>query len=90
LNLYKFTKEPILVMFNCEPSAHRHAKDTDAELLASAMSVLRKMFPEVDLESTLSNYYRTNWTEDPFARMSYTYLKSNGTPDDCETLQIPI
>ena len=90
MNLYKFTKEPILVMFNCEPSAHRHAKDTDAELLASAMSVLRKMFPEVDLESTLSNYYRTNWTEDPFARMSYTYLKSNGTPDDCETLQIPI
>ena len=45
MNLYKFTKEPILVMFNCEPSAHRHAKDTDAELLASAMSVLRKMFP---------------------------------------------
>ena len=37
-------------MFNCEPSAHRHAKDTDAELLASAMSVLSKMFPEVDLE----------------------------------------
>ncbi len=25
LNLYKFTKEPVLVMFNCEPSAKRHA-----------------------------------------------------------------
>lgn len=29
LNLYKFTKEPILIMFNCERSAHKFSRLSD-------------------------------------------------------------
>ena len=49
LNLYKFIKEPILVMFNCEPSAIRHSEESDEELLASGLGVLQTMFPQINL-----------------------------------------
>ncbi len=83
LNLYKFTKEPILVMFNCEPSGLIMGKKTDEEILDSAFNVLKKIFPTIDCRNLLEKYYRTNWSQDPYALMSYTYLMKDGKPSDC-------
>ena len=70
LNLFKFTGEPILVMFNCERSGHKFSTFTDEELLADALKVLKIMFPaKLNLESALLDYRRTNWIKDPYAKM---------------------
>ena len=89
LNVYKFTNEPILVMFNCERSALKFAQMSDEELLESAFKVLTKIFPEFKPEFVVQ-YWRTNWSQEQYSKMCYTYVSKDGSPKDCETLQKPI
>lgn len=91
MNLYKFTGEPILVMFNCERSARKFTSYTDEQLLDDAFKVLTIMFPHKEnLRSSLIDYKRTNWTSDPYARMCYTYLGLESSPADCDVISRPI
>lgn len=49
------------------------------------------MFPgKRDLASSLVSYKRTNWTRDPYAKMCYTYLGVNSTPEDFAKIAEPI
>ncbi len=45
LNIYKYTKKPILVMFNVGQTAKDLHKLTDTQLIASAMAAIRKWYP---------------------------------------------
>ncbi len=72
-------------MFNCERSALKFAKMTDNQILESAYKVLEKTFPEFKKEFIVK-HWRTNWTEDPFSRMCYTYVSKDSSPQDCKTL----
>jgi monoamine oxidase len=91
LNLHKFTGAPILVMFNCEGSAYHFASYTDEEILNSGLEVLKLTFPnKKNIRDSVVSHIRTNWTKDPYARMSYTYLGKDASPADCAEIAKPI
>lgn len=92
LNLYKFTGEPILVMFNCERSALKFASLSNEALLEKALSVLAVMFPAKapTLRDSIIDYRRTNWSQDRYARMCYTYMGVHSSPEDLEILGRPL
>ena len=76
-------------MFNSERSAHKFALMNDEEVLENAFKVLKMHFPEFKREYVVQ-YWRTNWTQDPFSKMCYSYVSKTSSPKDCESLQKPI
>jgi monoamine oxidase len=85
LNLYKYFKKPMLMMFNADPNTERFESMTDSEVLEDGLNALKKMFNDADKIKAI-NFMRTNWLKDPFAKSSFTYIKAGSTPDDCEVL----
>ena len=83
LNIYKYFKRPILMMFNAEPNTHNFEDMADEEVLESGMKAIKDMFPNA---TKPINYIRTNWNKDPFAKGTFTYIAANSRPSDCEVL----
>lgn len=74
LNVWKHTGEPILVGLNAGSYAHELEEKTDEQILAEAMKVLRTMYGDKVKEPVA--YKTTRWSNDPFARGSYSYIPS--------------
>lgn len=88
LNLNALLGAPILLGFNAGEYARRLETQTDAQIIQSAMSVLRKMYG-ADIPEPL-DYRITRWAQDPFALGSYSFLGVNATPNDYDALAQPV
>jgi monoamine oxidase len=82
LNADKYLGAPLLIMFNIGDAAKKYSTFSDDELLAEAMITIRKWYPDAP---DYVRYTRSNWSKDPYARGSYSYMKAGATPDDCES-----
>ena len=47
--------------------------------------MLAKIFPN-ELNFLIISYKRTNWTQDPYSQMCYTYLTPRASPEDCSKI----
>ena len=85
LNIYKHcTGKPCLMMFNYADTARKFAKYTDEELVRSAMKALKIMFPGAP--DWPKHYLRTNWSEDIYAKQSYTFNPIGSSIKDFDIL----
>jgi monoamine oxidase len=73
LNVNKFLKKPLLVMFNIGDVAEEYSEWTDQEVLDDAMETIRKWYPNAP---NYLRYSRSNWSKDEFAQGSYSYIKA--------------
>lgn len=80
LNIYKYFKRPILMMFNAEPNTYYFEDMSDKEVYECGMKVIRTMFPEAP---EAVSYIRSNWNKDPFSKGTFTYIAAGSTPQDC-------
>jgi monoamine oxidase len=81
LNVNKYLDRPLIVMFNVGEVARLYSNMTDEEVLSSAMQVIRQWYPDAP---DYVRYARSNWSQDPFARGSYSFLKAGASPGDCD------
>ena len=81
LNVDKYFKKPLIVMFNVGDAAMQYSELTDQEVLENAMSIIRKWYPNAP---DYLRYARTNWSKDEFAQGSYSYIKVGGSTSDCD------
>jgi monoamine oxidase len=79
--VYKYTKKPVLLMFNIGASAKSFASKTDTDVLNSAMTAIKKMYPNAP---NYVNYKRSNWGLDPNSYGSYPFVKAGATSSDCK------
>ena len=75
-------------MFNCEKSSHKFKDMSDEEVLSSGLQALRNMYG--DRMTMLLSYKRTNWLNEEYTHMAYTYVAAGGTPEDCSNIAKPI
>jgi monoamine oxidase len=87
LNLFAYTGEPILMSF-LTPTALDPEAVTNAEVVASALGVLRTIYGGVVTDP--GQYLLTRWQSDPFAEGAYSYLKVGATPDVRDVLAAPM
>ncbi len=79
---------PTLLTFAAGPAAVATRTWTDAEVVASVMVQLRRLFGAGTPDPIALQ--RTAWQDDPFARGSYAYMTLGSTTDDHDTLATPI
>lgn len=87
LNLAALTGAPVLLGFNAGTHGRAIEKLSDAEIVASAMKVLRRIYGSVPEPN---GWLVTRWASDPLARGSYSSLAPGCTPDDYDTLAAPV
>ena len=80
--------EPTLLTFAAGPAAVATRSWTDAEVVASVMAPLRRLFGE-DIADPVA-VQRTAWQDDPFARGSYAFMLPGSTTADHDALATPI
>jgi monoamine oxidase len=87
LNIHKYTGKPVLLMFNAGTFGLAMESMTDADIVASAMGVLRTMYGAAtpDPEASLI----TRWSSDPFARGSYSHIPAGSSGADYDLLANP-
>lgn len=88
VNLYRYTKEPVLLGFNAGSYGQAIELLPDTEIISRAMQTLRQMYG-----SQVPNpigYLITRWQQDPFSYGSYSYIATGATPGDRQTLGEPI
>lgn len=81
LNLDEYLGVPILLMFNIGDAARQNSDLSDAELLTDAMATIRKWYPDAP---DYVRYSRSNWSKDPYAKGSYSFIKAGASPNDCK------
>ncbi|CDW91771.1 amine oxidase [Stylonychia lemnae] len=79
LNYYKYTKKPVLLMFNIGKDAREFAEMSDEDVIKQAMETLRTMYPKA---TDYVAYKRSNWSHDEFARQAYSFVKIGATKKD--------
>lgn len=79
---------PTLLTFAAGPAALATRGWTDAEVTASIMHQLRRLFGPGAPEPVA--VVRTAWQDDPFARGSYAYMVPGSTTADHDTLATPV
>ena len=84
LNIYRYTKQPILLGFNAGEYGRAIESLSDPEIVAKAMQNLRQMYGS-QIPDPLG-YLVTRWQQDPFSYGSYSYMAIGSTPQDRETL----
>ncbi len=84
LNLYKYIGKPVLLGFNAGEYGRIIESQTDAQIVAGMMAVLRTIYGDniPDPEAFLI----TRWLQDPFAYGSYAHIPPGGRGDDHDTL----
>ncbi|MEX1048154.1 MAG: NAD(P)/FAD-dependent oxidoreductase [Akkermansiaceae bacterium] len=84
----KAMNKPVLMGFLAADIAAVKELLTDAQIVASAMTVLRTIYgPSIP---DPSSYQITRWAADPFARGSYSFNAVNSTPAMRDALAAPI
>ena len=79
---------PTLLTFAAGPAAVATRDWTDAEVVASIMVQLRRLYGDGIPEPLAVQ--RTAWQDDPFARGSYAYMTLGSTTSDHDALATPI
>ena len=79
---------PTLLTFAAGPAAVATRDWTDAEVVASIMVQLRRLYGDGIPEPVAVQ--RTAWQDDPFARGSYAYMTLGSTTADHDALATPI
>ncbi|MFD6354854.1 flavin monoamine oxidase family protein [Nocardia tengchongensis] len=78
VNFSRACGQPILLGFNAGDFGRSSENSSDADLVASAMSTLRTMYgPSIPAPL---DYQLTRWSQDPYARGSYSFNKIGSTP----------
>ena len=88
LNIYFYTKQPILLGFNAGTYGLAIEKLSDAEVIKAAMATLRTMYGNDTPQPTGSLI--TRWGRDPFAGCSYSHMGIDSTRDDLDILGEPV
>lgn len=88
LNVYYYTKQPILLGFNAGAYGAQIETLTDQAIVAGAMSVLRTIYGSSipDPEA----WQITRWGADPFAYGSYSHIPPGASSADRVTLAKPV
>ena len=75
LNIYNYTKKPVLLGFNAATFARRLEKLPDQEIVAQALRVLRSIARTNDWGKVPDplDWQITRWASDPFALGSYSF-----------------
>ena len=84
----KAANQPVLMGFLAAETAAAKESLTDAQTVASAMTVLRTIYGAGIPEPT--DYQITRWAADPFARGSYSFNAVDSTPAMRTTLAAPL
>ncbi len=79
---------PALLTFAAGPAAVATRGWTDAEVVASIMGQLRRLYGD-DIPEPIA-VQRTAWQDDPFAHGSYAYMTLGSTTDDHDALATPV
>jgi predicted NAD/FAD-dependent oxidoreductase len=87
LNSYKCAGQPVLTLFNAGSFGTALEALSDQSVVASAMSVLRRMYGPGAADPIASRISR--WHADPFAGGSYTFVAVGSTGADCDALAEP-
>ena len=88
INLWKSHHVPALTLITGGALARRIEQLSDAEAMAYARRVLTDMFGDAVPGATAME--RTQWSQDPFARGSYSHIAVGATPADIDTLAEPL
>ncbi|HLO87116.1 MAG TPA: FAD-dependent oxidoreductase [Nostocaceae cyanobacterium] len=88
LNIYKYTKQPILLCFNAGSYGEKLETLTDTKIIQSAMKVLRTIYGE-NIPNP-EDWLITRWGADQFTKGSYSYLPVGASNADREALAEPV
>lgn len=83
------SQRPLLIAFLGGRYGEQLFAKSDAEVVAEAMAVLRKIYGPATPTGPRQALI-TRWTQDPWARCSYTYVPLGGKLKTCETLSHPV
>lgn len=84
VSFWRVAKQPVLVGFSAADQAREAERQSDEQIVASALGTLRSIFGECVPEPT--GFRITRWASDPFACGSYSYNAVGSTPGMRETL----
>jgi monoamine oxidase len=87
INAYRFTKIPLLMVFNRSEHAEALEKMSDPEVIAEAMKVLRANFGENVPQPILQ---RSHWLADPYAHGTLAHVPPGSSSEDHRTLGRPV
>jgi len=76
LNLYPYTGQPILMMFNAGSYGARIEAMPDAEIVDQALAALEAMYGQVRLPK---DAFVTRWQSDPWSYGSYSYVPAGSS-----------
>ena len=76
LNLYPYTQQPIVMMFNAAAYGRKMEELSDAEITAEALAALADMYGPVPRPTDVRI---TRWGSDPWAYGSYSYVPAGSS-----------
>lgn len=88
VSFQKAVNKPVLLGFLAAEAAAAKEALTDAQIVASAMTVLRTIYGKAIPEP--ESWQITRWAADPFARGSYSFNAVNSKPAMRNTLAAPL
>ena len=88
LNLRVLLGVPALLGFNAASYASALEKQSDDQIIESAMQTLRRLYG-ADIPQPI-DYRITRWASDPFAFGSYSYIAAGASPEDYDSLAQPV
>lgn len=88
MNYYKFTKQPVLLVFNAGKQAEKFEQMSDQKIIDKIMQELRVIYGK-DIPEP-SSYFITRWHNDPYALGSYTYLSYDAPLDYYKKIAKPV
>ena len=88
INIYRYTKQPILLGFNAGSFGKAIELLSDKEIINQAMQTLRQMYGSQIPDP--SGFLLTRWQQDPFSYGSYSYMATGATLSDRKTLGEPV
>ena len=87
VNLYAYTRQPILMMFNAGRYAAHIESMSDAEIASKALATLTGMYGSLP---PLKDALISRWHSDPWSRGSYSYVPANSSWTQYAELAKPI
>jgi monoamine oxidase len=87
-NYQNMTGETILIAFSAGKEAQRVERLSDHQILNEVLASLKEMFNCAI--PTPAHVLITRWGQDEFAKGSYSFYKTNSSPDDRKALKAPL
>jgi monoamine oxidase len=88
LNYYKYSKKPVIMIFNPGDEAEELEKESDSEIVHKAMTMLRTIYGDNIPEPT--GYLLTRWGQDPYSRGAYSYVAVGASGEDYDEMAKPV